>query len=48
MIKFAEPLFTCLFGAVLLGEVIFKIQYLVAFVLISTGIVLGNGRAASD
>lgn len=42
IIKFAEPLFACLFGAVLLGEDILKIQYLLAFVLISVGIVLGN------
>lgn len=42
IIKFAEPLFACVFGAVLLGEDIFRIQYLLAFVLISAGIVLGN------
>ena len=42
IIKFAEPLFACLFGAILLGENIFKLQYLAAFVLISLGIVLGN------
>lgn len=42
IIKFAEPLFACLFGAILLGENIFKLQYLVAFLLISTGILLGN------
>lgn len=42
IIKFAEPLFACLFSAVLLGENIFKIQYLLAFVLISLGIWLGN------
>lgn len=42
IIKFAEPLFACVFGAVLLGENIFKIQYLLAFVLISGGIFLGN------
>ncbi|MEE0946354.1 MAG: EamA family transporter [Acutalibacteraceae bacterium] len=42
IIKFAEPLFACIFGAVFLGENIFKIQYLLAFVLISTGIILGN------
>ena len=42
IIKFAEPLFACVFGAVLLGENIFKLQYLLAFVLISAGIVLGN------
>ena len=42
IIKFAEPLFACIFGAVLLGENIFKIQYLLAFILISAGIILGN------
>lgn len=42
IIKFAEPLFACLFGAILLGENIFKWQYLIAFILISTGIILGN------
>ena len=42
IIKFSEPLFACAFGAILLGEDIFKWQYLIAFILISTGIVLGN------
>ena len=42
IIKFAEPLFACLFGAVILGENIFKWQYLIAFLLISFGIILGN------
>ena len=42
IIKFAEPLFACLFGAILLGENIFKLQYLFAFILISAGIILGN------
>lgn len=42
IIKFAEPLFAGVFGAILLGEDIFKIQYLVAFILISLGIMLGN------
>ena len=42
LIKFAEPLFACLFSAILLGENIWQWQYLVAFALISTGIVLGN------
>lgn len=42
IIKFAEPLFACMFGAMWLGENIFKIQYLLAFVLISLGIVIGN------
>ena len=42
IIKFAEPLFACIFSAVLLGENIFKPQYLTAVILISSGIVLGN------
>ena len=42
IIKFAEPLFACIFSALWLGEDIFKIQYLLAFVLISAGIVIGN------
>lgn len=46
IIKFAEPLFACLFGAVLLSEDIFKLQYLAAFILISAGIVLGNRKDA--
>jgi drug/metabolite transporter (DMT)-like permease len=42
VIKFAEPFFACVFGAILLGEDIFKLQYLLAFVLISAGIAIGN------
>lgn len=42
IIKFAEPLFACVFGAIFLGENIFKWTYLLAFILISTGIALGN------
>ena len=42
IIKFAEPLFACFFGAILLKENIFQWQYLIAFVLISVGIILGN------
>ena len=42
IIKFAEPLFACIFGAFLLGENIFQWQYLIAFVLISAGIIFGN------
>jgi drug/metabolite transporter (DMT)-like permease len=42
IIKFAEPIFACFFGALLLREDIFKLQYLAAFILISAGIVLGN------
>ena len=42
IIKFTEPLFACFFSAVLLGEEIFKIQYLLAFILISIGVILGE------
>ncbi len=42
IIKFAEPVFACIFGAVILGENIWKLQYLLAFVLISAGIVISN------
>ena len=42
IIKFAEPLFACVFSAILLGENIFQWQYLIAFILISAGIALGN------
>ena len=42
IIKFAEPLMACVFSAILLGDNIFQLQYLLAFLLISTGIVLGN------
>lgn len=42
IIKFAEPLFACVFGAILLGENIFHLQYLAAFLLISSGILIGH------
>lgn len=42
IIKFAEPLFACIFGAILLGEDIFRLQYLAAFLLISLGILVGH------
>lgn len=42
IMKFAEPLFACAFGAIILGENIFKWQYLIGFLLICFGIVLGN------
>lgn len=48
IIKFAEPLLACAFGAILLGEDIFKIQYLVAFGLISVGIILGNRSEGTE
>ena len=42
IIKFAEPLFACIFGAILLNENILKWEYLLAFILIFAGIALGN------
>lgn len=42
IIKFAEPVFACIFGAALLGEEIFKVQYLIAFLLIGGGIYISN------
>lgn len=42
IIKFSEPIFTCLFGAVILGENIWRLQYLFAFILIFTGILISN------
>lgn len=42
IVKLSEPLFACVFGALLLGENILKIQYLIAFILIAVGIILGN------
>jgi len=42
LIKFAEPAFACIFGALLLGENIMKWQYLIAFILVAIGIVIGN------
>lgn len=48
IIKFAEPLFACIMGAVLLGEDILKLQYLIAFVLICGGIYLGSKNKESE
>ncbi len=42
IIKFAEPVFASVFGALILRENIWKIQYLVAFLLICGGIWLSN------
>ena len=44
IIKFAEPVFACLFGALILGEDILKLRYLVAFLLIAGGIVVCNSK----
>ena len=42
IIKFSEPLFAAVFSWIILGEEIFKIKYLIAFVLISLGVVVAN------
>lgn len=44
IVKFSEPLFACLFGAILLGENILRWQYLVSFLLISFGIALAHHK----
>ena len=48
IIKFAEPVFACVFGALILGENIRRIQYLVAFLFISGGIWLSNTKKQSE
>ena len=48
IIKFAEPVFACIFGAIILGENILKIQYLIAFILISFGIWFSNLKLKKD
>ncbi len=47
IIKFAEPVFACVFGALILKEDIFKLQYLFAFILISGGIVISHLKSKS-
>ena len=44
IIKFAEPVFAAVFGTVLLGENIWKWQYLAAFALITAGISVSNRK----
>lgn len=44
LIKFCEPVFACVFGAICFGENIFTIQYLLAFLLICGGITLGQKK----
>ena len=43
VIKFAEPLFSCILGAFILGENIWDVRYLIAFVLIGGGITVAQG-----
>ena len=47
IIKFAEPVFACIFGAIMMGEEVLKIQYLIGFLLISFGIYISNLRKKS-
>lgn len=47
IIKFSEPLFASVFSWILLKENIFRIEYLLAFILISSGILVANIRKAS-
>jgi drug/metabolite transporter (DMT)-like permease len=42
IIKFAEPVFACIFGALILGENVWRMQYLIAFLLISGSIWISN------
>lgn len=42
IIKFAEPAFACVFGALILNENIFQLQYMIAFLLIAGGIYVSN------
>jgi len=44
IIKFSEPLFAAVFSWILLGENIFRLEYLVAFLLISGGILVANSK----
>jgi drug/metabolite transporter (DMT)-like permease len=48
IIKFAEPLFACIVSAIILKENIFQWQYLIAFILISIGIIIGNKKMEKD
>ena len=43
VIKFAEPLFSCILGALILGENIWDVRYLIAFLLIGLGITVAQG-----
>lgn len=47
IIKFSEPLFAAVFGFFLLKENIFKLNYLVAFLLICGGILVANRKKKS-
>ena len=42
IIKFSEPVFACIFSAILLGENVWNIRYLISFILISGSIWVSN------
>lgn len=44
IIKFSEPLFAAIFGWMIAGEDIFKLNYLFAFLFISAGIMLASSK----
>ena len=46
IIKFSEPIFACVFGAIILGENIWKIQYLIALILICLAVWISNMDAS--
>ena len=48
IIKFAEPVFATVCGAILLGEDIFRVQYVVAFVLIALGIYVSQRQEVTN
>lgn len=43
-IKFTETLFSAVCSWAILGENIFRVEYLISFVLVCTGIMIGNGK----
>ena len=48
IIKFSEPLFAAVFSWIILGEEIFQIKYLIAFVLISLGVIVANLKSKKE
>lgn len=48
IIKFSEPLFAAIFSWFILKEDIFRIEYLIAFLLISSGILVANFKKSTS
>ena len=44
IIKFAEPVFSAAFGAIILGDNILRIEYLIAFALISIRVIVSHSN----